>query len=246
MTAIENTLGKRIQITNSPIYCQLNRKIDPQFDMNYESLLMSISNLAHTMGRYMDADVGKIDLYVSMFGLGKLDGGKVVFDYINSNIEGNKSQIQELDVMLFNLKNIFPDLEERFNENNFNEFLELFIGNPTVKEIKIIKLAYYLKMVAQNLKRIGSLDDRGTTDFIFNEMQRVINVYKKTGQVVVGADINNLITKFYNQTSSLNNDDVQKLDKIIKLYNNGVANKEETIDMLNKFEITKEKKNKVR
>ena len=101
-------------------------------------------------------------------------------------------------------------------------------------------------MVAQNLKRIGSLDDRGTTDFIFNEMQRVINVYKKTGQVVVGADINNLITKFYNQTSSLNNDDVQKLDKIIKLYNNGVANKEETIDMLNKFEITKEKKNKVR
>lgn len=246
MTKIENTLGKRIQITNSPIYCQLNKKIDLQFGMDYESLLMSISNLAHTMGRYMNADIGKIELYTSILGLGKIDGGKPVLDYINNNIQDDKSKIQEIDIMLYNLKKVFPDLEERFDKNDFIEFSELFSGNSSVIETKIIELAYHLKLVSQSLKKLGKLDDKGSTDYIFNEMQKIINHYQNTRRIDVSQEFASLASKFYNQPLDLDQINIEELNKMVHLYNVSEINKDSFIEQLNKLKIVKEKKNKVR
>lgn len=246
MSTIENALGKRIQITNSPIYCQLNKKIDLNYGMDYESLLMSISNLAHTMGRYMGADIGKMELYIAMMGLGKIDGGKPVFDYINSNIQVAENKIHEIDVMMYNLKKIFPDLDERFNKLNLEEISELFSKDSKVLEIKIIKLAFYLKLISQNLKKNGKLDENNSTDFIFGEMGSIINNYQQTKNLEPSSNIFNLASQFYNQSISLDREDIEKLDRIIQNYNSENITKNNFIEELKNFEVIKEKKNKVR
>lgn len=246
MGTIENALGKQIQITNSQIYCQLSKKYDYQFEMDYESLIMSVSNLAHTMGTYLGADIGKIDLYTKILGLGKIDGGKAVLDYVNLNIPDTNNKISELDIMLYNLHKIFPDLEERFNVETLREISELNSGNAIALEIKIIRLSYYLKLVAQYLKKSGKLDDKKAIDFVFNEMYSIINKYRDNNQLIVNENINSLILESNNQSIQLNSVDARNLDKIIELYRSGNITKNDLISELNSYEVIKEKKNKVR
>lgn len=241
-----STIGKQIQITSSPIYCQLKNKIDPYFGMDYESLLMSVSNISHTLGRYIGADVNKIELYSTILGLGKIDGGKATFDYLNLNIPNKEAQISEVDIMLYNLNKIFPDMEQKFDSSDLKELSELFSSNPTILEVKIITISYYLKLVAQNLKKMGRLDDKGATDFIFNQLQQIISNYKNTSQVTVDQEINSLASQFYNYNLKLNDVDYKKLNNIIEPYKEGKINKDDVIEVLNKYEITKEKKTKVR
>ena len=246
MKEINNITGKQIQITTSPIYCQLKNKIDPHFDMDYESLLMSVSNISHTLGRYIGADTKKIELYSTILGLGKVDGGKATFDYVNSNINNQEARITETDVMLHNLKKIFPDMEQKFNIDDLKELSKLFLNNPTVLEIEIIAVSYYLKLVAQNLKKMGRLDDKGATDFIFSQLQQIINNYKNTHQINVSHEINGLANQFYNYNIKLDDLDSYKLNNTIHSYNEGKIDKGSVVEALNRYEITKEKKTKVR
>lgn len=243
MVNIENALGKKIQITNSSIYSELKDKIDPYVDLDYESLLFSMGNLSFTLGKYVDADSEKIKFYVSLYGLGCVDGGKATLDYFNNGINEYEKRITSFDIMLHNLKKIFPDMDKKFNEKQLNEFSQLFYGNCNVKETQVIRIIYCLKLISQNYKKAGKFDDKNSTEFIFNEIEKIIENYKKTGQLGISNELYNIVNSLYNQKYELNEVQINNLNEIIENYNVNL-DKKQTIDKLNN--LKSEKKTKIR
>lgn len=243
MINIENALGKKIQITNSSIYSDLKDKIDPYFGLDYENLLFSLGNLSFALGKYVDADPEKIKFYVSLYGLGCVDGGKVTLDYFNSNLGNPANIITSFDIMLRNLKEIFPDMEQKFSNEQLNEFSQLFYGICNTKETQVIRIIYCLKLISQNYKKAGKFDDKGSTEFIFNEIERIIENYKKTGQLGISNELYGVVNNLYSQKYELNDVQINNLNEIIKNYNINL-DKQQTIAKLNN--LKSEKKTKIR
>lgn len=246
MVNIENALGKKIQISNSEIYSNLKNKIDYYLGTDYENLLLSISNLAFTLGKYVGADEEKIKLYTAILGLGKVDGGEVTLNYINDKIENESDIIKELDVMFYNLKTIFPDFKEKFTEECLKEISELFSDNCTQLETKVIRIVYYLKLISQHYKNNNKLDDKQATIFIFNQIASIINDFKVTKKLGLSEDLKNVVNDIYQQKFNLAVEDQENLNLLINDYNNGIVTKGKFIENLNDYRIKKEKKTKIR
>lgn len=243
MVNIENALGKKIQITNSSIYSDLKDKIDPYFDLDYENLLFSLSNLSFTLGKYVNADPEKIKFYVSLYGLGCIDGGKATLDYFNAGVDISENAITSFDIMLHNLKEIFPDMEQKFSNEQLNEFSQLFYGICNAKETQVIRIIHCLKLISQNYKKTGKFDDKKSTEFIFNEIEKIIENHKKTGQLGISNELYSIGNSLYNQKHELNEVQINNLNEIIKNYNTN-SDKQQIIAELNN--LKSEKKTKIR
>ena len=246
MNKIENALGKKIQITNSEIYSSLKNKIDYYFNNDYESILLSLSNLSFTLGRYVGANIEKIKLYIAMLGLGKVDGGSVTLNYINSQISDTNKKVSEFDISLYNLKKIFPKLEAEFSKETIEEFSQIYMDKCDSIESKTIKTIYDLKLVSQYNKNNGILNENQVTPFVFNEMAKIIQQYKSSNNLTLGIELNSSLNSAKKQDVKLDDISKESLDLLVKNYSNGTIAKDNMIENLNKYRIPEEKKTKTR
>lgn len=246
MNKIENALGKKIQITNSKIYSSLKNKVDYYFNNDYESILLSLSNLSFALGRYVGADIEKIKLYVAMLGIGKVDGGMATLGYINNQIIDVNKKISEFDVALYNLKQVFPNLETEFSKEIIEEFSQIYMDKCDNIEAKIIKTVYDLKLISQYNINNGTLNENQETPFVFNKIAKIIQQYNVSKELTLGLELNSILNSAKMQDIKL--DDVSKdtLDLLVKNYSNGTIDKNNMIENLNKYRIPEEKKTKTR
>ena len=244
MVNIDNALGKKIKITNSLNFLELKDKYDYFFDLDYENIIYSISNLSTTLSEQIGVDSKKVKLYSIIYGLGKVDGGKVTLDYINSKQTDQSKMINEYEIMISNLKKIFPDFNEKFNSNVLEELKTLYINQNGIIETEIVKAVACLKLIAQYMKSIGKLNDQNDVDFIFNEMQKIILNYKNTNNFNY-ENLKNYANSIYSKKIDLTPEDIQSLNIIINKFSTNSL-KENLIDDLNSYRIAKEKKIKTK
>ena len=242
MEKIKNALGKKIQISNSPEGISLYNKQDFLTNLDFETLLLKMGNICSTFSGKIKYDDDISSVYTSLYILGHIDGGKLALDYFNSKIPP-EYKITSNDIMLYNLKKIFPNLEQEFSQEELDTASELFSSKTFNNEVIIVKISYYLEYIAQGLVRIGKFDTINATNYIFSEISKIIDNYYKTSVVDITPQMREYMKMISSQAPQLDESKKQELDNIADNYMTSL-NKTETIEKL--VDLKFEKKNEMR
>ena len=79
-------------------------------------------------------------------------------------------------------------------------------------------MIYYLKVAAQHYKSLGKIEDSKVIDFLFEEMEKIINTYFNTGRFEVSDEIKNVHNALSQQIYQIAPSRIQELDNIIYNY----------------------------
>ena len=242
MTKIENALGKKIQITNSPIYNLLKDKRDFFYDMDYENLLLSTSNLATTLGGYVGADQDLIKLYVALYGLGCVHGGPATLQYINAKLNGEKG-ITQFDILLHNLKKVFPDANKIFTREDLIAFSQLFSGECTEKETQVIRAVWDIKEVAKYYESIGQLDPEKTSLFTYNGIKAAIDYWNNQKKIILPEEYRGTKLEVAERRQGMFNFTESEKNTLDGIVDEFLANtdKHQIIENLNRFKAEKKR-----
>jgi len=242
---LDPNFGKKIQISNSDEYISLSEKYDYALGVSYETILSNVDAIAGSLGSRIGVNTNKLKLLLSIFGLGKIDGGKNLIDYINSRIENSSFKIKESDIAFHNLSKIFKNYNNDFNVEELKDIVNLFEQDRGSVYVEVIKTAYLLELSSQYLMATKQLPKEKCAFYKLNEIKTIYNKYKQTG--VLGP--NELNINIFNALSMSNlpisEEKAQELSKSISDYTSMQISKSQFVDNLNSYKII-EKKNKIR
>ena len=238
MDNVENPLGKKIQISNSPIYGDLKNKIDSYCGMDYESLLLSVSNLATSLCKIIKADPEKAAYYTSLFGLGIVHGGDSTLNYLNSKLDSSQ-KITNFDILLHNLKKVFSDASKMFTRENLLILSQLFSDNSVSKEIQAVKVAYCLKIISRYYEKTGKYDYIGAAKFSIESLKKIAENYHITNEISIPSDLQEDYKRAINNPSfEITEEEKTIIDLIAADYLQSF-DKHTAIEELNKMRIEK-------
>lgn len=237
-------LGEKMQISNSPVSIALKNKFDFFFNSSYEQINTAILSIANILGTKLGLDTKKISLLCKLNNLGKVDGGQVTLDRINSLV-GKDERISEMDIAKYNLIQIFPDFESMFSKKDYDEIYSFVEKKYETPEAKTVDYASDLCLITEYMKRYHSWQGTTSIGFINAKADELASVYKGKQIFEKNKDIADLVGKINAIPYTY---DFTELDKYLETeYLSGSDRSKNTlIEVANRYDSELEKKSSVR